>query len=368
ATITGFVNNEDLSSSGVTGEAAFSTTATETSSVAGSTYPITPSVGTLTATNYSFSTFVNGQLTITRAPLTVKADDKSWMDNQSAPAQSYYTRTVTGFKNGETATSVGLGTTTYALSPTYKKGSFGTYTIIPSGTPNPANYSVTHQNGTLYVNDDKSKKIFTWLKCVQVLSASEAAAAGFPYKAIFEYENRNATFVYVPLSPTRNFLTKTGATENKNPPELFQPGIGRFEIYFDGSLLTWTLVTNSESSSTLATSNPSASASSPKCTPSGSAVQGGQDNGDLVDQVLSGKVRVYPNPVSNRLTINGGANLLKASDIAVFDLQGKQYLLTGVRQISASQVELDVTKLAKGVYMIRVQTGDSPQIFRIIKQ
>jgi hypothetical protein len=127
-------------------------------------------------------------------------------------------------------------------------------------------------------------------------------------------------------------------------------------------------VTNSESSSTLATSNPSASEASPKCTPSGSAVQGGQDNGDLVDQVLNGKVRVYPNPVSNRLTINGGANMLKPSDIAVFDLQGKQYQLTGVRQINASQVELDVTKLSKGVYMIRVQTGDSPQIFRIIKQ
>jgi hypothetical protein len=68
--ITGFVGSEILATSGVTGVAAVSTTATETTSV-GST-AITPAVGTLEAANYSFN-YVNGALVITPRPLTFAA-------------------------------------------------------------------------------------------------------------------------------------------------------------------------------------------------------------------------------------------------------------------------------------------------------
>jgi hypothetical protein len=65
ATITGFVNGETLSTSGVTGTAACTTTAT-TSSPAG-LYPITCATGTLAASNYAFTNFVPGTLTIITA-------------------------------------------------------------------------------------------------------------------------------------------------------------------------------------------------------------------------------------------------------------------------------------------------------------
>src|SRR5205085_700669 len=61
-TITGFVNGEALGSSGVSGSAALSTTATAASPV--STYPITAAVGTLAASNYDFTTFLSGTLTV----------------------------------------------------------------------------------------------------------------------------------------------------------------------------------------------------------------------------------------------------------------------------------------------------------------
>jgi hypothetical protein len=51
-------------------------TTTATSSSPAGTYPITASLGTLTATNYTFSTFVNGTLSVVAAPavsLTVTA-------------------------------------------------------------------------------------------------------------------------------------------------------------------------------------------------------------------------------------------------------------------------------------------------------
>jgi len=61
ATITGFVDGQTLATSGVTGTAACTTTATMTSP--NGTYPITCSAGTLHASNYTF-TFVAGTLTI----------------------------------------------------------------------------------------------------------------------------------------------------------------------------------------------------------------------------------------------------------------------------------------------------------------
>jgi hypothetical protein len=57
------VLGQKLATSGVTGSASCSTTATKSSPPG--TYPITCKVGTLNAANYSFAKFVNGTLTVT---------------------------------------------------------------------------------------------------------------------------------------------------------------------------------------------------------------------------------------------------------------------------------------------------------------
>jgi hypothetical protein len=62
-TITGFVNSDP--STVVTGAPSITTTATQTSPVG--TYPITPTIGTLAAANYTFA-FVPGVLTVTTPP------------------------------------------------------------------------------------------------------------------------------------------------------------------------------------------------------------------------------------------------------------------------------------------------------------
>jgi hypothetical protein len=66
ATITGFVNGDTAQTPGVlSGAPSFSTTATTNSPVG--TYPITPSLGTLTSANYTFpaANFLAGSLTVT---------------------------------------------------------------------------------------------------------------------------------------------------------------------------------------------------------------------------------------------------------------------------------------------------------------
>src|SRR5204862_27563 len=69
AAITGFVNGETIAV--VSGSPTFSGTGpSSTATTTVGDYVITPAVGTLSATNYDFTPFVNGTLHITKASTT----------------------------------------------------------------------------------------------------------------------------------------------------------------------------------------------------------------------------------------------------------------------------------------------------------
>ena len=141
ASYTGFKNGETLATSGVTGTPSLTATATATSPVAGSPYPITTAAGTLAAANYAFS-FENGQLTITKATLTISADSTS---RQYGEANPTFTTHYSGAKNGETFT-VTASTTATPASPV------GTYPIVPAASgATLSNYDVAATDGTLTV-------------------------------------------------------------------------------------------------------------------------------------------------------------------------------------------------------------------------
>src|SRR5207244_865914 len=88
----GFVNGEDLSTSGVSGSPILTTMATASS--APGTYPITVGVGTLTAGNYAFN-LVSGTLTVTPAPLAAAGV------NFSATAGAPFSGAVATFTNAD---------------------------------------------------------------------------------------------------------------------------------------------------------------------------------------------------------------------------------------------------------------------------
>ena len=145
ATITGFVNGDD--SSVVSGSADVTTTA-DASSPVGS-YTIAVDAGTLSAANYTFTTFNSGTLTVNPAPLTVTADNQTKLYGDPDPT---LTATITGFVNGDdfsvVSGSADVTTTADASSPV------GSYTIaVDAGTLSAANYTFTTFNsGTLTVN------------------------------------------------------------------------------------------------------------------------------------------------------------------------------------------------------------------------
>jgi hypothetical protein len=138
----GLQNNETIDSVSLS-----SSGATATASVTGGPYVITPNNATgstFNPTNYNIS-YVNGTLTITPAPLTVTADDKTKIQTQPNPPLS---ATYTGFKLGQNA-SVLSGSLLLATTAV-KDSAAGNYPITASGQTS-TNYSISYVDGKLKV-------------------------------------------------------------------------------------------------------------------------------------------------------------------------------------------------------------------------
>ena len=108
-------------------------------------YVITPSY-TLTegkGKNYTLN-YHTGELTITKANLTVKINDRTHVYDGTVPSGGTVSA-VSGLAEGETVATAGLGI--YYVTPNVP--SVGTYTVTGIGTSN--NYNVTVQQGTLTI-------------------------------------------------------------------------------------------------------------------------------------------------------------------------------------------------------------------------
>jgi hypothetical protein len=137
ATVAGLVNGDTLGSLNIT----LSTDAAKGSG-AGSYNIVVNHPEALD--NYN-PTYTNGTLTVNKANLSVKADNKSKTYGDDNPE---LTATVAGLVNGDT-----LGSLNITLSTDAVKGSgAGSYTIVVNHPEALSNYNPTYTNGTLTVN------------------------------------------------------------------------------------------------------------------------------------------------------------------------------------------------------------------------
>ena len=104
------------------------------------TYTITPA-GDDVQGNYNV-VYETGTLTITRATVTVTADDKTKIYNNSDPV---LTATISGLQNKDP-----LSVISYTLSRVMGEN-VGTYTITPTGNAVQGNYNVNYATGTLTI-------------------------------------------------------------------------------------------------------------------------------------------------------------------------------------------------------------------------
>ncbi|MVN90635.1 T9SS type B sorting domain-containing protein [Mucilaginibacter sp. HME9299] len=156
-TYTGFVNGENETV--LTQLPTIKTTATAKSPVG--RYSITPSGAT--AVNYAI-THSSAPLTITKATLTITANDVARLYGATTPA---FTITYTGFVNSETQGV--LARRPSLTSPGTATSPAGTYTITPAGAI-ASNYDLVYQTGTLIIE----KRVLT------VTAANKAKTYGQP--------------------------------------------------------------------------------------------------------------------------------------------------------------------------------------------
>jgi hypothetical protein len=177
----GFVNGDNTSA--IISAPAVSSTATILTGVG--TYPIVSSGGS--ATNYAFSSS-NGTLTITRAPMTVIANDATRVFGVSNPNFGF---SYTGFVNGDDASVIKIQPTATTAATT--QSNVGQYSITPAGG-SADNYSfVTYQPGALTIT--KADQTITFAPLIPVspnsppVTLTAVASSGLPVS----YTSSNST-------------------------------------------------------------------------------------------------------------------------------------------------------------------------------
>ena len=70
----------------------------------------------------------------------------------------------------------------------------------------------------------------------------------------------------------------------------------------------------------------------------------------------------YPNPVKNSINLESRLNIDKVS---IYNLLGQEVLSRDLNEMSPS---LDMSNLASGAYILRVQIGSQSKIIRVIKE
>lgn len=79
-----------------------------------------------------------------------------------------------------------------------------------------------------------------------------------------------------------------------------------------------------------------------------------------VDDINSDKIKIYPNPVEDILTIEGNEFLSK---ITILDVQGRE-----IMTINDPKAEINVSHLASGVYTLKAESGNENFVKQFIKK
>ncbi|MGQ9927615.1 MAG: MBG domain-containing protein [Chloroflexaceae bacterium] len=194
-----FVFNVDGLHNGDTVEQVFqgalATPATSTSPVG--SYQITQGTLALTpygAARYTFN-FTPGVLSVTRAPLTITANDVTRRVGTSSPA---FTARYQGFLNNDGPADLD-GTLTFT-TPATTGSPAGTYSITPGGLSS-NNYVITYVDGTLTLVEQNVPEII-WPDPAAIIYGTPLGAAQLNATASFDGQSVPGTFEYTPPAGT----------------------------------------------------------------------------------------------------------------------------------------------------------------------
>jgi hypothetical protein len=321
------------------------------------TYPIQLSGGS--AANYTF-VLVPGTLTVhslVRTPVTIAADLAVVNQGATLPV---FTSTITGLNANDSIT--GIVYSAAGVNTAFP----GVYTNTPGITTTAyPQYIVSYVPGKFYVNayGPYARKIIVKRECVSMLASP---VNGFRYRAVFSYTNSNATPLYIPAGADNRITIQNGGTHDNQLPVEFLPGTHQFSVYFNGSPMVWSLRSNGSVHNTAQTSSNNAAQG---CMDASMTMSrpGEQTETGVLTQEKQLPEGVYPNPVYNRLRVSLGDNWIAGTRLQVMNATGNSYDFGAAALVNGSTVDLDVSRLPKGTYLVRVPSKNGFKVFRFMK-
>lgn len=318
-------------------------------------------IGTLSAgNNYTLRLVCTSSFLIKPAPLLVTVKTTVIFKGDRLPD---FESTITGLKYSDRPA------VSYTLSPNCV-GQPGVYTITPSlrGFPNLFNYVVKYVSGKLYINPKgpDAKPLYPYLECVEESSPGK-------YIAHFVCFNKNRTPVYV-APGTDNNVSSPGAFSIGQQPFVFEPGTTRYDVEFDGNTLYWKLRTYDCYDKKLITAT--AGARSKRCgyytsaRPANAAASPAKPalNGAALELAPASEAIIYPSPAVDKAIVYVTKEQIRQTELSLYDTYGRQYPVRTLRQVSEHAVEFDVSRLAGGLYFMRVKVKDGYKTISIVKQ
>lgn len=244
---------------------------------------------------------------------------------------------------------------TFTVSPNYTTSSpAGIYEVIPNAVA--PNYEFMTENGTLYVNPSGpgTKQVKPIFLCSEALD--EPNADGFGYLAFFSYENKNQAPVYIPIGEDN--LISGGSHDGSLQPELFLTSGGTFTLPYDGTAITWQVTSNRNNGSKGAIP---ANSSNKQC----EAKSGdGTTSAKPANKVLP-TLEVFPNPSSGKVYLSMQDENIATGSISVLDNYGK-LCKVGASMATHEMIELDLSGLGSGLYIIRIARENGVQVSKVV--
>lgn len=84
-----------------------------------------------------------------------------------------------------------------------------------------------------------------------------------------------------------------------------------------------------------------------------------------IDDFISSKFNIFPNPVTDMVTISNAENI-GVEEVIVYDIYGK--IVKSQKCKSESEIQLNIEDLASGVYMLHIKTEEGVAVKKIVKK
>ena len=78
-------------------------------------------------------------------------------------------------------------------------------------------------------------------------------------------------------------------------------------------------------------------------------------------------IQLFPNPASDKITITSGKTINSNVNVNIVDVAGRLAQTVSFNNLTAhGQQAIDISKLAKGVYFVKIKTANSEMIEKLV--